>query len=223
MNQGILPMLAVGGDAASSLIDNMKGGSSFGAAAINTLKNASPFVAALAADKFLGAQGSAIFASVFKGVVNPQLELLYSSPEFRTFRFEFMLYPRSQQEALEIQKIINRLRFHQAPEVLGQGNAGGTAGLFLVPPSEFDISFYYNGSENPNIPTISTCVLQSIDTDYAPNGQFAAYETNDLDAKLGGTGMPLGIRLTLTFKETQILTKFNYAHLPGGQTKTQTR
>jgi hypothetical protein len=223
MNQGELPKIVVAGEVASSVIDNMKSGSGFIDAGIGALKNASPFVLARAADKYLGAQGSAIFASQFKGVVNPQLELLYSSPEFRTFRFEFMLYPRSQKEALEVQKIINRLRFHQAPEVLGQGNAGGTGGLFLVPPSEFDISFYYNGSENPNIPTISTCVLQGIDTDYAPNGQFAAYETNDLDAKLGGTGMPLGIRLTLTFKETQILTKFNYAHLPGGQTKTQTR
>jgi hypothetical protein len=39
---------------------------------------------------------------------------------------------------------------------------------------------------------------------------------------LGGTGMPVGIRLSLTFKETQILTKFNYAGLPGGQTSAST-
>jgi hypothetical protein len=91
----------------------------------------------------------------------------------------------------------------------------------LVPPSEFDISFYYNGQENPNIPSISTCVLANIETDYAPNGQFAAYEVPNGtggNPTLGGTGMPVGIRLALTFKETQILTKFNYAGLPGGQT-----
>ena len=226
LGQGILPLVAAGGQEAVSAIDKIKNGASFGSAALGALKNMSPFIASRVTDTILpGGPGSAVFASMFGAVNNPQLELLYSSPEFRTFRFEFMLYPRSQNEALEIQKIINRLRFHQAPEVLGQGNAGGSSGLFLVPPSEFDISFYYNGQENPNIPTISTCVLQGIDTDYAPNGQFSAYETldtNGMSPTLGGTGMPLGIRLSLTFKETQIQTKFNYAYLPGGRTSSST-
>jgi hypothetical protein len=65
----------------------------------------------------------------------------------------------------------------------------------------------------------------NIETDYAPNGQFAAYEVPTSfggEVKLGGTGMPVGIRLALTFKETQILTKFNYAGLPGGQTSAST-
>jgi hypothetical protein len=224
MNQGALPLIAVGGEAGYSLIEGLKGGKGVKDSVLSTLKNASPFIASRAAGALLGGPGDAVFAGQFGAVNNPQLELLYSSPEFRTFRFEFMLYPRSQKEALEIQKIINRLRFHQAPEVLGQGSVGSTGGLFLVPPSEFDISFYYNGDINPNIPKISTCVLAGIDTDYAPNGQFAAYEASDtLDAKLGGTGMPVGIRLSLTFKETQILTKFDYAYLPGGQTSQVTR
>ena len=92
------------------------------------------------------------------------------------------------------------------------------AGGFLVPPSEFDIKFYYNGAENPNIPSISTCVLQTVDVDYAPSG-FAAYEV--LEDKgvpgLGSTGMPVGIRLGLVFKETQIITKFDLTQEAGGK------
>jgi len=132
------------------------------------------------------------FSQAFGVVQNPMLEVLYSSPSFRTFRFDFQFYPRSEKEAEEVQNIIQRLRFHQAPEVA----QGGTNGFFLVPPSEFDISFYYNGQVNPNIPKISTCVLESMDVDYAPGG-FSAYEVPGQNATVGGTGMPVSIRLGL--------------------------
>jgi hypothetical protein len=105
---------------------------------------------------------------------------------------------------MEVSKLISRLRFHQAPEV-----APNSGGFFLVPPSEFDIKFMYNGKENPNIPKISTCVLQSIDVDYAPNG-FSAYEVPGESASEGRTGMPVAIRLSLNFKETEILTKASF-------------
>jgi len=145
---------------------------------------------------------------------NPQLELIYGRPDFRSFRFSFMFYPRSEDEALEVQNLISRLKFHQAPEI-----KNGTAGYFLVPPSEFDIEFYYNGQINKNIPAISTCVLQSIDLDYAPNG-FHAFETPGYNSpELGGTGMPVAIRMDLSFKETEIMTKFNYQEEAGSPLK----
>ena len=81
----------------------------------------------------------------------------------------------------------------------------------MVPPSEFDIKFYYNGYVNPNIPPITTCVLKMIDIDYAAVGQWAAYETpSQLRPQLGSTGMPVGIRLSLEFEETEIQTKDSY-------------
>jgi hypothetical protein len=147
------------------------------------------------------------FTAVTGKVVNPMLEMIYSSPNFREFRFDFFFYPRSEKEAEEVQNIINRFQFHQAPEI--ESDSG--AGFFLIPPSEFDIIFYYNGSVNPNIPKISTCVLQSIDIDYAPNGQFSAYEVQgETSPKSGRTGMPVGIRMSLQFKETEIMTKSNF-------------
>ena len=173
-----------------------------GGDAAEILKSVAPFVANYALREF-GATGKILFAAGTGGKVNnPMLEIAYSSPEFRSFRFDFMLYPRDEKEALEVQNIINKLRFHQAPEIVKN-----TGGFFLYPPSEFDISFYYNGSENPNIPKISTCVLTTIDTDYAPNG-FSAYEVpGEMKAQLGRTGMPVAIRLSLNFKETEYLVK----------------
>lgn len=169
------------------------------------VKNLSPFLANYAANK-LGDLAKFAFAAGFGMVTNPQLELLYTSPEFRTFRFDFMFYPRSEKEALEVQNILNRLKFHQAPEIRKESK-----GFFLVPPSEFDIEFYYNGGINPNIPEISTCVLQSIEVNYAPNGGFAAYEVpGEINASKGRTGMPVAIQLSLQFMETEYLTKSHF-------------
>lgn len=167
------------------------------------IKNLAPFVAAGALNS--NPMFQAGFAAITGMVVNPMLEVLYTSPEFRQFRFDFMFYPRSKKEAKEVQNIIERIRFHQAPEIKKD-----SYGFFLIPPSEFDIKFYYNGKENENIPKISTCVLVGMDIDYAPQG-FAAYEVpGELTPELGGTGMPVGIRLSLNFKETEYLTKENY-------------
>lgn len=146
--------------------------------------------------------GQVLLAGGFGAVTNPMMEVLYRSPELRKFAFDFLLYPRSEKEALEVQWMIEALKFHQAPEI-----AKGTAGLFLRPPSEFDISFYYNGKVNPNIPKISTCVLNGITVDYVPNGNFSAYEIPGRPADIGGTGMPVGIRLSLQFTETEYLVK----------------
>jgi hypothetical protein len=138
-------------------------------------------------------------------VTNPMLELLYISPSFRTFQFDFFFYPRDEREALEVQKIIERIRFHQAPEISNEFGKG-----FLIPPSEFDIRFYYNGSQNPNIPQIATCVLENINLNYAPNG-FTAYEVpNENTPALGRTGMPVSIQMTLQFKEVTYLTKEDF-------------
>ena len=146
--------------------------------------------------------------AVTGGVVNPMLELLYSSPAFRTFQFDFIFYPRDEKEAMEVQKIIERFRFHQAPEI--QKTAGGLETGLLIPPSEFDIKFYYGGGQNPNIPPIGTCVLTTIDINYAPNG-FSAYEVpGELEASRGRTGMPTAINLTLQFQETTYLTKEDF-------------
>ena len=158
------------------------------------------------ASGLLGQNTGAVAFQALAGVAkNPMLELIYKSPNFRTFQFEFSFYPRDEREALEVQRIIERFRFHQAPE-LAEG-----AGGFLIAPSEFDIKFYYAGSQNPNIPPIAdNCVLTQMDVNYTPNG-FTAYEVPGEDKpSLGRTGMPVAIQMQLQFKETTFLTKADF-------------
>jgi len=194
---GKLGTIAAG---AASLFDSLNSSGT----ASNPTTNMSSFLLQAVRDFNIAGLGNiATLGLAATGVAsNPGLELLYTSPNFRSFRFDFMFYPRSQKEAKEVMKIIKKLKFHQAPEISSQ-----SGGRFLVPPSEFDIQFFYNGFENPNIPKVSTCVLEQIDVDYAPNG-FSAYEVpGSLKPEEGETGTPTAIRLSLQFKETQIVTK----------------
>jgi hypothetical protein len=152
----------------------------------------------------LGTTGELGFTAITGTVVNPILEMIYRSPNFRSFQFDFTFYPRSPKEALEVQNIIERLRFHQSPELVK--NSEG----FLIPPSEFDIVFYYNGKQNPNIPPVATCVLTDIQVNYAPNGWSAYEQAGSPEPTLGGTGTPIATQVTLQFQETTYLTKDDY-------------
>ena len=194
-----LKNVGLGASAGASIYDQRKTGIS------NQIKNAAPFAAEFVKNN-LSNGGQTLFSALTAATggalaVNPQLELIYQGTGFRNFRFSFMFYPRSKKEAEEVLGIIDAFTFHQAPEVLSS-----SYGRYLVPPSEFDIKFYCNGKENPNIPKMSTCVLTGINVDYAPNG-FASYETLLSEPERGGTGMPVAIRMDLSFKETQIITK----------------
>jgi hypothetical protein len=172
-----------------------------GAGAAAAGKSLALTAGATAAEKLGGNTGQAAFAALTGSVRNPMLEMIYKSPNFRTFQFDFLFYPRDEREALEVQRILERFRFHQAPELVKDASG------FLVPPSEFDIRFYYGGAENNNIPSIATCVLTTIDINYAPNG-FTAYEVpGENKPALGRTGMPVAIQMTLQFQEITYLTK----------------
>jgi len=149
---------------------------------------------------------NALATAVTQVVKNPMLEVMYKGVKLRKFKFSFSLWPRSEKEAEEVQKIIALLRFHQAPEI-----KQNTGGFFLIPPSEFDISFMYNGKVNPNMDKISTCVLEEISVDYTPKGFHVFESIGSIDNPvLGRTGMPVGINLSLSFMETQIITKEYY-------------
>ena len=189
----------------NSIRDGLKAGNGS-----TVVKNMSPFISELISDKYssflsgiVGRTNAEAMFNAFTGTVqNPSIELLYYSTPLRSFNFDFQFTPRSSKEAEEVLEIIRLFKFHAAPEILKD-----SSGRFLVPPSEFDIKFYYNGAENLNIPRITTCVLQSVSVNYAPNG-FSAYELVDSPtAEYGGTGMPVAIRMSLQFQETQVITK----------------
>lgn len=126
--------------------------------------------------------------------INPRLEILFTGRKQRQFAFEFLLSPTNQQEENAIKRIIFLLRYHSSPDIIG-------GGYFFVPPAEFDISFFFNGRENPSVPKVSTCALERIEVDYSPQGAFSTFST----------GHPVQIRLSLGFREIEVLHKARVA------------
>jgi hypothetical protein len=134
--------------------------------------------------------------------INPAIEVFFSNTLQRQFVFEFLLAPRTEEESKNIKEIIKTLRYHAAPAV---NNFGGNlpdgisilgsvvGGLFWVPPAEFDISFFKDGTENTNIPRINTCVLERIEVDVTPTGIYSTFSN----------GHPVATRLSLGFRELE--------------------
>lgn len=129
--------------------------------------------------------------------VNPMIEIIYVQPDLRQFQFDFNFSPRSAKEAEAVKNIIKEFRRNQAPEF---NSTTGLAGAVFLPPSNFDISFHanINGNfvQNLNIPKISTCVLKTVNTNYAPQ-MFATFSD----------GKPVTIQMRLVFQELDMITR----------------
>lgn len=139
--------------------------------------------------------------------INPQLEILYRGTKNREFVFSFRFLPRSATESNEVDNIIRTLRYHSSPQFGAPGVfVGAEAGRYFIPPSEFEVEFFYMDGDNAvrynRLPRIAQCVLSSVDVNYAPQGQFSAFKKSN--GELGG---PIEIQMQLTFTETVILTK----------------
>ena len=126
--------------------------------------------------------------------VNPQLQVIYRGLGFRNFTLNFIFTPASEEEALKVNQIIGKFKYHFAPQMVLAKNA--VSGMFFVPPSFFNIEFMFNANENKFLPRYGDCVLTNIDVNYAPSG-FAAH--ND--------GAPVQTQLTLQFREIEVVTK----------------
>ena len=125
--------------------------------------------------------------------LNPKIEVLFSNTFQREFAFDFMFAPANEKESIALEQIIRTIRFHSAPEL----RPGAVESFFFVPPSEFDITFYYRGYENNKIPRINTCVLTQCDVSYAPSGAYSTFHN----------GHPVAIRMMLRFRETEVTHK----------------
>ena len=126
---------------------------------------------------------------------NPFMEVLFTTMGVREFSYNFNFAPRNSDETAEIQQIIQLFRFHMAPEMQGANSR------YLTLPSEFDIHYMFKGKdghgrENDYFNRITTCVLTSVDVNYTPNG-VRSFED----------GSPTAIAMSLSFRETEILTK----------------
>ena len=148
------------------------------------------------AEGLTGAEGTrGLINKAFGQADNPYMEVLFDAMQLRTFSYNFTFSPKNKQETEDVQKIIALFRFHMSPELKGAANR------FLTLPSEFDIHYMYQdqagqASENDFYNKIATCVCTGCDVNYTPDG-----------VKSFEGGAPTKITMTLSFQETELLTK----------------
>ena len=196
---GLLGYLAASGGAITSAVRN----DDFTAAAEAILGTSGGLLEEVAknlglsiAELFTQAEGGYELANkIFGRSANPYLEVLYGGPQLRTFTYSFKFAPKNEKERDNVQKIIQLFRFHSAPEMKNDHS------MFLGLPSEFDIHYMYqaeDGVANENLyyPKIATCVLQSVNTNFTPNG-----------VRSHADGSPVVITMDLQFLETEMITK----------------
>ena len=155
-------------------------------------------------ETFTGSEG--IQQSVDKAfgqTLNPYIEVAFNSTGMRTFDYTFKFAPKSKKETDEVQAIIQLFRFHMLPEMKS------SAHRYLTLPSTFDIHYMWQSGidergytsvmakENSFYNKIATCVLTNVDVNYTPNGQVQSF----------ADGAPTQIDMSLSFKETEMLTK----------------
>jgi len=112
-------------------------------------------------------------------VVNPNLELLFTGPKLRSFKYDFTFTPRDPREASEIREIIKVFKKTMAVK-RAKGN------LFLKPPDIYKIKYVFNGGEfndekeHPFLNKIKPCALTSFNVNYAPDGSYMTYQNGSM-------------------------------------------
>jgi hypothetical protein len=125
-----------------------------------------------------------VATAFFGDVPNPFSATIFENVDPRTFTFDWVFQPKTQEESIKLREIINQLRYYALPE---------PNGLILELPHEFNLAF--QGTEF--LYAFSRCVLSNIEVSHAPNG-FNVFTTIDA---------PQSVALSLTFKEIFPLNK----------------
>ena len=129
-------------------------------------------------------------------ILNPNLELLLSAPQLRTFQFSFKMSARSRTEATQIKKII---RFFKQ----GMSVKRSPTSLFIVSPNMFRIKYLTDtGAQHPSIGRIKDCALTAINTQYNPEGTYMTFD--DVSRTM------TSYQIDMQFTELEPLTESDY-------------
>ena len=155
-------------------------------------------------------------------VLNPNYELLFGGFGLREFNLNFKMAPRRKEEAEEIKKITQLIRYAMLPKygkpkdldlgadatVSDQDNIpddlpDGTTlkkgdkvnDNYISVPYLCRVKFMKGGVDHPYLPKYKMCVVNSMDIGYTPDGVFNTYED----------GSPVATTMSISFSETKLV------------------
>ena len=123
--------------------------------------------------------------------INNNLEVLFNSPNLRSFNYNYRFTPREPKEADKIKQIIRFFKKSMAPK-------RSTSRIFLKSPNVFKLKYTFkNGDSHPFLNNIKICAMNSFTVDYTPDGSYSTYE----DDGGRGDGSMTSYQVSLGFKE----------------------
>ena len=144
----------------------------------------------------MAAGGQDLLTRTTGAIANPNMELLFDGPELRTFSFQFLLAPRSQDEAMEIMKILRFFKQGMAP-------IRTKSRLFLKSPHTFQLSYRNSkGQDHKYLNKFKECALANFGVNYTPNGNYSTYED----------GVMTAYQMTMTYKELNPIYNDDYGN-----------
>ena len=151
----------------------------------------------------VAAPGAKAAIDIARGkVTNNRMEMVFEGVDRRSFSFSFKMMPKSESEAIAVDKIVNMFRFYMAPSFEGSATQSRT---FIV-PATFDIEYYYNpGKQNKFLNRISTCVLESCNVTYG--GERTQFFRPTAGGVHGDGAPPVETSIELSFKELEVITR----------------
>ena len=136
-------------------------------------------------------------------VMNPNMDLLFNSPNMRNFSFQFRLAPRDKKEAMKVVKII---RFFKQ----GMAAIRSKSRLFLKSPHTFRLAYKHKSEEgaawgkndHPYLNKFKECALGGFTVNYTPDGQYATYED----------GVMASYQISMNFQEIEPVYNDDYGN-----------
>ena len=128
------------------------------------------------------------------GVVrNPHLTTIFEGVALKTYQFEWRLSPKSEKEALMMNRMIDYIKAFMHPEIVGGGFALDYPYLATVE--------FVTGSSSANLPNVSDSFITGLSINSTGGGTAAFYRD----------GNPVIIDIQMSFQEIDIKTRGNFA------------
>ena len=141
----------------------------------------------------------ALFELARGSVITPRMEMMFEGVGRRSFSYTFNFIPKSEQEALVVEDIIQHFKFYAMPRYSNENTRRE-----MDIPGTFDIEYMYRGQRNNFLNRISTCYLTSVKVQYGGD-RFTAYE--ETIGNRGKGSPPQRSSVSLEFTELEILSQ----------------
>ncbi len=105
--------------------------------------------------------------------INPNLELLFSSPKLRNFTFRFDFAPNDEVDARN-SRLIMRI-FKQGMLPTGYGSKDGTSSVFIGSPHVYRIGYFNGTNRIRGLPIHKICALTQCSINFTPENVYQSY------------------------------------------------